>query len=241
MRNPLRNPLSFRSSSCLGFANTRTLSPPWVHVVRTLVPLSCCEEAATYLVKALGGEDVARQNVGGIKWWQVRGVQGFVPLLYLDSIDHSSYTHFYDSIQAQWITEKKDWQEAKRRHKMQKDQASNDPSPPVINVKEGSNSSSDSGAYDKDMDAMRCILYLHGGRALPCHAVALQSDLIVVILTGGYYFGSVDQSRYAKLHITRKEPCLSRPSSRYSIQRHARKINGRVFGMFLNDIFGGPN
>lgn len=65
----------------LGFSNTRTPSPPWTHVVRTLVPLSCCDEAAIYLIKALGGEDVARDIVGGIKWWQVRGVNGYVMVL----------------------------------------------------------------------------------------------------------------------------------------------------------------
>ena len=36
----------------------RTPSPPWVHVVRLLVPMSKCDEAAGYLIKALGGEDV---------------------------------------------------------------------------------------------------------------------------------------------------------------------------------------
>jgi hypothetical protein len=60
------------------FSNSRTPSPPWVHVVRTMVPLSSCDEAAPYLIKALGGEDVARQVVGGVKWWQVRGVDGLV-------------------------------------------------------------------------------------------------------------------------------------------------------------------
>ena len=60
----------------LGFSNTWTPSPPWTHVVRTLVPLSKCEEAASYLIKALGGEDVAKRLIGGVKWWQVRGVNG---------------------------------------------------------------------------------------------------------------------------------------------------------------------
>ncbi|KAF8161335.1 hypothetical protein B0H34DRAFT_796140 [Crassisporium funariophilum] len=115
-----------------GFSNTRTPSPPWTHVVRTLVPMSTCEEAASFLIKALGGEEIARRLVGGVKWWQVRGVNG---------------------VDAQWITAKKDWQEAKRRHKQR----------------------------EQKQD-------------------------------GGYYFGSVDQERY-------------------SIQRHARKINGRVFAI----------
>ncbi|KAF9464961.1 hypothetical protein BDZ94DRAFT_1254956 [Collybia nuda] len=147
-----------------GFANTRTPSPPWVHVIRTLVPMDSCDEAAVYLVKALGGENEARRVVGGVKWWQVRGIRG---------------------VDAQWITAKKDWQDAKRRYKMQEKHGANefpiDP-PPTMN---------DSGTYEKEMDGMRCILYSHGG---------------------GYYFGSVDQERY-------------------SIQRHARKINGRVFAV----------
>lgn len=37
-----------------------------------------CDEAAIHLVKALGGEEEARRVVGGVKWWQVRGVSGFV-------------------------------------------------------------------------------------------------------------------------------------------------------------------
>ncbi|TFK23134.1 alpha/beta-hydrolase [Coprinopsis marcescibilis] len=137
------------------FANTRTPSPPWVHVVRTLVPMSSCDQAALHLIKALGGEEMCRRVVGGVKWWQVRGING---------------------VDAQWIAARKDWQEAKRRHKQKGDTYS---------------ASDEDLPYNKDMDAMRCILYLHGG---------------------GYYFGSVDQERY-------------------SIQRLARKINGRVFAI----------
>lgn len=43
--------------------------------------MSCCDEAARYLIKALGGEEVAKQVVGGTKWWQVRGVPGHVRFL----------------------------------------------------------------------------------------------------------------------------------------------------------------
>ncbi|CAK5282353.1 unnamed protein product [Mycena citricolor] len=142
------------------FGNTRTPSPPWVHVVRLVIPMSCCDDAAQYVITALGGEEVARRVVGGCKWWQVRGVSG---------------------IDAQWITAKKDWQEAKRRDKMR------DKPPPSPSSASGP----DSAPYEAHMDEMRCILYSHGG---------------------GYYFGSVDQERY-------------------SIQRHARKINGRVFAI----------
>ncbi|KAH9485586.1 AB hydrolase superfamily protein C4A8.06c [Psilocybe cubensis] len=172
------------------FSNTRTPSPPWTHMVRVLVPMSCCEDAAPYLITALGGEDVAQRLVGGVKWWQVRGVNG---------------------VDAQWLTARKDWQDAKRRHKKRQQQSKKNgplnPSSPVGDVfpdsssptdgafssstPEGEDQDKNEGTYEKNMDEMRCILYLHGG---------------------GYYFGSVDQERY-------------------SIQRFARKINGRVFAI----------
>ncbi|KAJ7287106.1 alpha beta-hydrolase [Mycena rebaudengoi] len=145
------------------FANTRTPSPPWVRVTRIIVPMSCCDAAAQYLISALGGEDAACKIVGGTKWWQVRGIAG---------------------VDGQWVTARKDWQEAKRRYKMHQKTKSTAPEPPV-------DPAADSAPYDENMDDMRCILYSHGG---------------------GYYFGSVDQERY-------------------SIQRHARKINGRVFAI----------
>ncbi|KAF8918226.1 hypothetical protein CPB85DRAFT_1283128 [Mucidula mucida] len=121
------------------FGNTQTPSPPWVHVVKVV--------AAKYLTQVLGGEETARRLVGGVKWWQVRGING---------------------VEGEWITARKDWQEAKRRYKMQKQ--SDRPAPKT-----------EPAHYEEDMDDMRCILYLHGGE--------------------------------------------------YSIQRHARKINGRVFAV----------
>ncbi|KDQ50918.1 hypothetical protein JAAARDRAFT_199615 [Jaapia argillacea MUCL 33604] len=161
-----------------GFSNTRTPSPPWVHVVRLVIPMSCCDEAAIHLIKALGGEEVAKRVVGGTKWWQVRGVKG---------------------VDAEWITAKKDWQEAKKRQSHQKSRSSdrnsseNPRSPDSSGDSNGKGSDNipEPGVYNSEMDEMRCILYFHGG---------------------GYYFGSVDQERYA-------------------LQRFARKINGRVFGI----------
>ena len=55
----------------------RTPSSPWTRVVRITIPLSSCDNAATYLIQALGGEDHARTVVGGVKWWQVRGLEGY--------------------------------------------------------------------------------------------------------------------------------------------------------------------
>ncbi|KIJ65967.1 hypothetical protein HYDPIDRAFT_181064 [Hydnomerulius pinastri MD-312] len=155
------------------FSNNHTPSPPWVHVVRVIIPISCCDEAAALVIQALGGEELTSRLVGGTKWWQVRGIAG---------------------IDGEWVTAKKDWQEAKKRRKAsEKKKAGPNASPPTMDSAEGlpPSSSGASSVYDEDMDELRCILYAHGG---------------------GYYFGSLDQERY-------------------SIQRHARKINGRVFAM----------
>ena len=50
---------------------------PWVNVVRAVIPLSLCDLAAAHLIKACGGEEVMRRTLGGTKWWQVRGTQGY--------------------------------------------------------------------------------------------------------------------------------------------------------------------
>ncbi|TFK88448.1 alpha/beta-hydrolase [Polyporus arcularius HHB13444] len=118
------------------FSNTRTPSPPWVHIVRLLVPMSSCDEAATYLIKALGGEEVTKRVVGGTKWWQVRGVKG---------------------VDAEWIVARKDWQEAKKKQKARG--MSSDGAP----VDNGNTHQELPPQYQPEMDEMRCILYAHGG------------------------------------------------------------------------------
>ncbi|KAI0365597.1 alpha/beta-hydrolase [Pilatotrama ljubarskyi] len=119
------------------FSNTRTPSPPWVHVVRLLVPMSCCDDAATYLIKALGGEEVTKRVVGGTKWWQVRGVKG---------------------VDAEWIVAKKDWQEAKKRQR-----ARGVSTDGAASLDSGNPNQEMPATYQPEMDEMRCILYAHGG------------------------------------------------------------------------------
>ena len=65
------------------------------------------------------------------------------------------------SVDAEWITMKKDWQEAKKRSKaQQKEHRSRSRHPP------GDDARGDDkpAAYDPEMDKMRCILYAHGGQ-----------------------------------------------------------------------------
>lgn len=51
--------------------------------------MSCCDEAATYLIEAFGGEEVMKQTVGGTKWWQVRGIKGCVMCSHPCSYHHA--------------------------------------------------------------------------------------------------------------------------------------------------------
>jgi hypothetical protein len=67
--------------------------------------------------------------------------------------------HYVNSVNGQWISTKKDWQEQHRRGKHRR---SGDTSPPDEVQANGPEISSEP-AYDKEMDEMRCILYAHGG------------------------------------------------------------------------------
>ncbi|KAI9441920.1 alpha beta-hydrolase [Lactarius indigo] len=176
------------------FTALRTPAGPSSQAVRVTVPQTCCAEAARVLVRAFGGEHEARRVVGGVRWWQVRpGDRG---------------------IDAEWIMDKRDWKEARRREKAAamaertgsvgesgspgtsppllspvSSPESSPPPPPGVHARVSTDDTEASGAYRPEMDEMRCLLWAHGG---------------------GYYFGAVDQERYM-------------------IQRYARKIHGRVF------------
>lgn len=127
-----------------------------------LVPLSSCDEAAIHLVKALGGESKAREVVGGVKWWQVRGIEGCAELFHFFLFVLTSF--YLARIDAQWITAKKDWREAKRRHKMRRSQMPNSMLDPQSSEQPSETSTGGSDdTYEKYMDEMRCILYIHGG------------------------------------------------------------------------------
>ena len=71
----------------------------------------------------------------------------------------SLFSNVFCSVDAQWITAKKDWKGSKRRHKLQGSKGLTDFSSAVPEAGQAKNDA----AYDKDMDATRCILYLHGG------------------------------------------------------------------------------
>ncbi|PBK95203.1 alpha/beta-hydrolase [Armillaria gallica] len=122
------------------FSNIRTSSPRRFHVERLVIPMSSCDDAAKYLVQALGGQDAARRVAGGVKWWQARATDG---------------------VDAEWITTKKDLREASKRDKAKTAATA---APVTLPVEE---SKAHIGAHatdnDPETDEMRCFLYLHGG------------------------------------------------------------------------------
>lgn len=126
-----------------------------------------------------------------------------------------SLTLRFDSVEGEWIVARKDWQEAKRRAKSRerRERKEKERGKPVQQSTDSASEETSDTGYTPDMDEQRCILYLHGGeRVASICGLPFPSDRSIYLCpVGGYYFGSVDQERY-------------------SIQRFARKMNGRVFG-----------
>jgi hypothetical protein len=138
-------------------------------------------------------------------------------------LSHEKLTHGHLSVDGEWIVAKKDWQEAKKRAKSKerrdksKERREKEKEKSAQQSSTADSTSLEDGPeseYPPDMDDQRCILYFHGGE------LSLGFNFRVAFImwiprplcsVGGYYFGSVDQERY-------------------SIQRFARKMNGRVFG-----------
>lgn len=197
------------------FANTRIPAPPSVRVVKLLVPRSCCDEAATLIIKALGGEENTKRIVGGVKWWQVRGINGYA-VFTIVPIGVSLVRR----VEAQWITAKKDWREAKKRQKLyeklKEDIALND-------------TPEETAHYEKEMDAMRCILYLHGG--MPFHFPGHRPQRLSREQGATTLAVSINTGNNTVNACLR---CVSDLHLRYSMQRHARKTNGRVLGKHLS-------
>jgi hypothetical protein len=163
-----------------------------VRVVKITVPLSCCDDAADYLIKALGGEEVAKRVAGGTKWWQVRGLKGYAFSRFSSVLWSDMDEGFLRNGSPPRRTGAKQNSDTRLENRVQTRQTL-----PKITVNINRRWTS-SAVFFTFMEV--------------CSMGCLSSSFS--LYAGGYYFGSVDQERY-------------------SIQRFARKINGRVFGLFL--------
>jgi hypothetical protein len=87
-------------------------------------------------------------------------------------------------VSAEWITAKKDWKEAKQRHKAaQKLKGDHKFATIGFSASDRYNGSEDTGSYQHEMDEQRCILYLHGGMPPSiCHRFLLNPYQVVTIL-----------------------------------------------------------
>lgn len=128
-----------------------------------MIPMSSCNEAATYLIQALGGEEQAAKVTGGTRWWQVRGLKG---------------------IDANWIVVKKDWVQAKKNQKERERQRQASSGSQQGHGQEDA-PEEENATYSSDMDSMRCMLYIHGGMATVtaefCPDLSIRVCLQVVI------------------------------------------------------------
>ncbi|EIW66003.1 hypothetical protein TREMEDRAFT_20822, partial [Tremella mesenterica DSM 1558] len=142
------------------FGLVRTPSPPWIAVHRVLIPDQCLQQSAQNLITAFGGEHMAYKIAGGSKWWQVRAGPG---------------------VQAEWIVMKKDWKELREQEK--KEQSAQYAARKAGLLMTDESGSSDGGEFRKEMDELRCMLYIHGG---------------------AYYWGSINTYRYTIWRYARK-------------------------------------
>jgi hypothetical protein len=125
------------------------------------------------------------QVVAGSRRQRVRAIIGHAVL--------TLNFHAFDRVDAEWISAKKDWQDAQKRAKegqgpvaAPKDHRPERPEPgdPILNdivlepllklegeaghpsvASNSKGASTDSASYQPEMDEMRCILYAHGGMA----------------------------------------------------------------------------
>lgn len=83
------------------------------------------------------------------------------------------------SVDAEWITARKDWEEAKRKYKAQqarqssKDGNGAEPGSAAVNDTPQMEAPEEQGeeGYLPDMDEMRCILYAHGGEYMRYYCI----------------------------------------------------------------------
>ncbi|WFD32916.1 hypothetical protein MSPP1_003969 [Malassezia sp. CBS 17886] len=137
-----------RTEDIQKLTNTSTPMPLWGCNEHVLVPMSCCEDAAQYLVKYLGPEKI-QGLVGGSRWWQMRSLEG---------------------IDAEWISMKEDSADMAHRRA---GQTSHGPryqrqNPRHEHVHDDAHASAPGGVRYLNTDEEQCrfkrvLLYIHGG------------------------------------------------------------------------------
>lgn len=144
-------------------------SPPWIKVIRVTIPATTLSAAADTLIDTIGKEELD-SVIGGTEWWQRREV----------------------GVQGEWITTNKLAKKGKAESKMSEKEQSHqwqeradglEDSGVDLGLPESKKQSTESSAYTPELDAMRCILFIHGG---------------------AYFFGSINTHRHAIWRLARK-------------------------------------
>lgn len=117
---------------------------PHSHLANQNERFSSCDKAADKLIEALGGKEMAKQTVGGTRWWQVRGLDG---------------------IPGEWIVVRKDIAAQRKRHKSEKDQNSYFHRAKSTGffgaANEQDEKQQEPHEYTPEMEGTPCMLYVH--------------------------------------------------------------------------------
>lgn len=144
-------------------------SPPWIKVVKVSIPATTLSSAAKTIIDTLGKEELDKV-AGGTEWWQRREV----------------------AVQGEWITTNKLAKKGKDETKLSEEAESNqwreraeglEDSGVDLGEPEKKESPTNNSAYSSELDAIRCILFIHGG---------------------AYFFGSINTHRHAIWRLARK-------------------------------------
>lgn len=157
--------------------NTVVPMPPWGFSDPVVIPMSCCSDAAQYIIKYFGAHEV-RSLLGGARWWQMRTLEG---------------------VPAEWISQKTDY------HTMVDLQHGKNASVSTGMAKHLLRSSHRRNPrHERDRAFADEAMRKKGSFADTQEERDRLNRVMLYIPGGGYYFGSVNTHRFQILRIARK-------------------------------------
>ena len=147
--------------------------------------MSCCEQAATHLIDALGGEEIAKRVVGGVKWWQACPSPGAIFYHFLELAAPRSVVCKALMRNGSWsrrIGKKQNGVERSRKQRRQR----------LLRRQSRQRQNQNQNTLPKWMKCGVCYISM-----VVCAWLPLESPGLTMIV-GGYYFGSIDQQRFVE-------------------------------------------
>ncbi|WFD45205.1 hypothetical protein MPSI1_003883 [Malassezia psittaci] len=178
--------------------DTEVPVPPWGYSSKVMIPMQCCDNAASY-VQEYFGPDQLHNVVGGARWWQMRTLDGIPGEWISQYSDYHTFVELYDGKNSSYSASiskhiKRHTEKRNPRHEHgvteKVSDAASVTSPTSGSTKTTTNSNGARGQTGRFADTQeerdrinRVMLYIHGG---------------------AYYFGSINTHRFQILRIARK-------------------------------------